>query len=63
MDWIKCSDRMPDVGEVVLTSDGESINVGESERSGVNLRFFTSIITGRELPATHWMPLPSPPAP
>nr|WP_232018057.1 DUF551 domain-containing protein [Citrobacter portucalensis] len=52
---------MPNVGKVVLTSDGESVNVGESERSGVNLRFFTSIITGRELPATHWQPLPEPP--
>lgn len=59
--WVACSERMPDVGEIVLTSDGSSVNVGESERSGVNLRFFTSIFSGRELPATHWMPLPAAP--
>jgi len=59
--WVACSERMPDVGEIVLTSDGSSVNLGESERSGVNLRFFTSIFSGRELPATHWMPLPEAP--
>ena len=59
--WVACSDRLPEVGEIVLTSDGTSINLGESERSGVNLRFFTSIFSGRELPATHWMPLPAAP--
>ncbi|NKD18611.1 DUF551 domain-containing protein [Enterobacter asburiae] len=59
--WVACSERMPEVGEIVLTSDGTSVKVGESERSGVNLRFFTSIISGRELPATHWMPLPAAP--
>lgn len=57
--WVACSERMPEVGEIVLTSDGTSVNIGESERSGVNLRFFTSIFSGRELPATHWMPLPA----
>lgn len=59
--WVACSERLPEVGEIVLTSDGTSINLGESERSGVNLRFFTSIFSGRELPATHWMPLPAAP--
>lgn len=59
--WVACSERMPEEGEIVLTSDGTSVNVGESERSGVNLRFFTSIFSGRELPATHWMPLPAAP--
>lgn len=59
--WVACSERMPEVGEIVLTSDGASINLGESERSGVNLRFFTSIFSGRELPANHWMPLPAAP--
>jgi len=62
MEWIKCSERMPDVGEVVLTADNCSVNVGESESSGANFRYFTSVITGRELSATHWMPLPAPPA-
>ena len=61
MEWIKVSERMPDVGDVVLTADNCSVNVGESERSGANFRYFTSVITGRELSATHWMPLPPPP--
>ncbi|WP_404880743.1 hypothetical protein [Klebsiella pneumoniae] len=37
------------------------VNVGEMECSAANCRFFTSVISGRELPATYWMPLPAPP--
>lgn len=59
--WIKCIDRMPDVGDIVLTSKDGCVNVGEMERSGANYRYFTSVISGRELPATHWMPLPTAP--
>lgn len=59
--WVACSERMPNVGDIVLTAMGESVNVGEMERSGANYRFFTSVISGRELPATHWMPLPAAP--
>lgn len=60
-EWIKTIERMPDVGTVVLTAKDGCVNVGEAERSGANYRYFTSIISGRELPATHWMPLPAPP--
>ncbi|HHK9547134.1 TPA: DUF551 domain-containing protein [Citrobacter freundii] len=59
--WIPVSDRMPDVGDIVLTAINGCINVGEMERSGANYRYFTSAISGRELPATHWMPLPAAP--
>lgn len=59
--WIPVSDRMPDVGDIVLTAMGGVVNVGEMECSAANCRFFTSVISGRELPATHWMPLPSAP--
>ncbi|QLR51843.1 DUF551 domain-containing protein [Citrobacter freundii] len=59
--WIKCSERMPDVGDVVLTAKDGFVNVGEMERSGANYRYFTSIASGRELPATHWQPLPAAP--
>ncbi|MGX7605842.1 DUF551 domain-containing protein [Klebsiella pneumoniae] len=52
---------MPDVGDIVLTAMGGSVNVGEMERSGANYRYFTSVISGRELPVTHWMPLPAAP--
>ncbi|HIG9314673.1 TPA: hypothetical protein ACYEM2_000639 [Klebsiella pneumoniae] len=52
---------MPEVGDIVLTAMGGAVNVGEMECSAANCRFFTSVISGRELPATHWMPLPAGP--
>ncbi|ELY7489222.1 DUF551 domain-containing protein [Cronobacter turicensis] len=59
--WIACSERMPEVGDIVLTADNGCVNVGEMERSGSNYRYFTSVVSGRELPASHWMPLPEAP--
>lgn len=56
--WITVSERMPEFGDIVLTAMGGVVNVGETECSAANCRFFTSVISGRELPATHWMPLP-----
>ncbi|HIB4650639.1 TPA: DUF551 domain-containing protein [Klebsiella pneumoniae] len=59
--WIPVSEQMPEVGDIVLTAMGGVVNVGEMECSAANCRFFTSVISGRELPATHWMPLPAGP--
>ncbi|MDK1059072.1 DUF551 domain-containing protein [Cronobacter sakazakii] len=59
--WIPCNERMPEVGDIVLTADNGCVNVGEMERSGASCRYFTSVVSGRELPATHWQPLPEPP--
>lgn len=59
--WIPVSERMPEVGDIVLTAMGGAVNVGEMECSAANCRFFTSVISGREQPATHWMPLPAGP--
>ena len=59
--WISVSEQMPEVGDIVLTAMGGVVNVGETECSAANCRFFTSVISGRELPATHWMPLPASP--
>lgn len=59
--WIPVSEQMPEVGDIVLTAMGGAVNVGEMECSAANCRFFTSVISGRELPATHWMPLPAGP--
>ncbi len=59
--WIPVSEKMPEVGDIVLTAMGGAVNVGEMECSAANCRFFTSVISGRELPATHWMPLPAGP--
>ncbi len=55
--WIPVSERMPEVGDIVLTAIGGVVNVGEMECSAANCRFFTSVISGSELPVTHWMPL------
>ena len=59
--WIPVSERMPEVGEIVLAAMGGAVIVSETECSAANCRFFTSVISGRELPATHWMPLPAAP--
>ncbi|HEN3589149.1 TPA: DUF551 domain-containing protein [Yersinia enterocolitica] len=59
--WINCSDQMPEVGDVVITAYQGCTNIGQMERSGKSYRYFTSIASGRELPATHWMPLPAAP--
>lgn len=59
--WIPVSEQMPEVGDIVLTAMGGVVNVGETECSAANCRFFTSVISGRELPATHWMRLPAGP--
>ena len=59
--WIPVSERMPEIGDIVLTAMGGVVNVGEMECSAANCLFFTSVISGRELPATHWMPLPAAP--
>lgn len=59
--WIPVSEHMPEIGDIVLTAMGVVVNVGEMECSAANYRFFTSVISGRELPATHWMPLPAAP--
>lgn len=57
--WIPVSERMPEVGEIVLAAMGGAVIVSETECTATGLRFFTSVISGRELPATHWMPLPA----
>ncbi|MFQ6250452.1 DUF551 domain-containing protein [Yersinia enterocolitica] len=48
-------------GDVVITAYQGFTNIGQMERSGKTYRYFTSIASGRELPATHWMPLPAAP--
>lgn len=59
--WIPVSEQMPEVGDIVLTAMGVGVTIGETECTATNCRFFTSVISGRELPATHWMPLPAAP--
>ena len=59
--WIPVSEQMPEVGDIVLAAMGGAVIVSETECTATGLRFFTSVISGRELPATHWMRLPAGP--
>lgn len=59
--WIPVSEGMPEVGDIVLAAMGGAVIVSETECTATGLRFFTAVISGRELPATHWMPLPAAP--
>lgn len=68
MDWIKCSDRMPDVGcRVMVVMNGKHVTVasytqwmGAKTERGRAPRFedLRGIVYG----VTHWQPLPEPPA-
>ncbi len=59
--WIDCNDQMPEDGAVVITAYQGCTNIGLMERPGKTYRYFTSIASGRELPAAHWMPIPAAP--
>nr|WP_290127804.1 DUF551 domain-containing protein [Serratia plymuthica] len=58
--WVACSERMPPVNDVVITANSDSVSVCLSEASA-KYRYFTSIVSGREVDVTHWMPLPAAP--
>lgn len=56
-DWIKCSERMPDIEQRVIVSDQHGIvEIGYFHR----VCFVPDSWTGMTKP-THWMPLPAPP--
>jgi hypothetical protein len=65
-DWIKCSERYPDIGKEVLIRIPvcEKFNIenakyrGEGEFLGA---WFDTRGKGRPYKVTHWMPLPPPP--
>ena len=70
MEWIKCSDRMPPLGECGYPFTDELLIVGENHQPMIVAKFsycsFTWLDDGAEpihdmyIP-THWMPLPQPP--
>ena len=67
MQWIKCSERMPDVGEQVLIriSCSEHFNIENGRYKGdglwVGCWFHVYGKKGSPYQVSHWMPLPSPP--
>jgi len=66
MEWIKCSERMPDVGQGVIGWNGYAIrgcryrsNTYAKTEKGRQPRF--EVTEGIWHGVTHWMPLPEPP--
>lgn len=68
MEWIKCSERMPEIGNrVIVTIEGKYVRCasytqwdGAKTERGRAPRFedLRRIVHG----VTHWMPLPEPPS-
>lgn len=56
-DWVKCSERMPELGVPVLVIGGSTALVDKAYDSDDGISFYEDNY-GR---ATHWMPLPTPP--
>ena len=56
-DWVKCSERMPELGVPVLVIGGSTAWVDKAYDSDDGVSFYEDNY-GR---ATHWMPLPAPP--
>ena len=56
-DWVKCSERMPELGLPVLVIGGSTAWVDKAYDSDDGISFYEDNY-GR---ATHWMPLPVPP--
>ena len=49
--WISVDDQLPEIGSLVLATDGEIITIVQRITTENFLRL-----------VTHWMPLPAPPA-
>ncbi len=56
-DWVKCSERMPELDVPVLVHTGNGMDIDHTYDFGDGLCFYDDNY-GR---ATHWMPLPAPP--
>ena len=53
-DWVKCSERMPEHGEMVLVFNGNSIEIDALAIGEFDFECWCDSVT-------HWMPLPTPP--
>lgn len=65
MEWIKCSEQMPEPGKSVLYSSQGRVVAGHFD-DGRHMKKPVGkwIWLGRvySLPVTHWMPFPAPPS-
>ena len=53
-DWVKCSERMPKHGDMVLVFNGNSIEIDALATGEFIFECWCDSVT-------HWMPLPAPP--
>ena len=53
-DWVKCSERMPEHGDMVLVFNGNSIEIDALAIGEFDFECWCDSVT-------HWMPLPAPP--
>ena len=53
-DWVKCGERMPKHGEMVLVFNGNSIEIDALAIGEFDFECWCDSVT-------HWMPLPTPP--
>ena len=53
-DWIQCSERMPEHGDMVLVFNGNSIEIDALATGEFDFECWCDSVT-------HWMPLPAPP--
>ena len=53
-DWVKCSERMPEIGDMVLVFNGNSIEIDALATGEFSFECWCDSVT-------HWMPLPEMP--
>ena len=56
-DWVKCSERMPEIDVPVLVHTGNGMGIDHTYDFGDGVSFYDDLYGE----FTHWMPLPAPP--
>ena len=56
-DWVKCSERMPEIDVPVLVHTGNGMDIDHTYDFGDGVSFYDDLYGE----FTHWMPLPDPP--